>query len=80
MAFENRGTDANKKVNAGPPGGRKRQLLVDTDGRIWFAHVHAANESDGSAALTFLLTFFAKMSACRRFTVTKRTMGYSLVK
>jgi hypothetical protein len=46
MIFENRGTDANKKVN-----GRKRQLLVDTDGRIWFAHVHAGNEHDGPAAL-----------------------------
>lgn len=48
MIFEKRGLDANKKVN-----GRKRQLLVDTDGRIWFAHVHAANEPDGSAALNF---------------------------
>ncbi|OJV21912.1 MAG: IS5 family transposase [Dyadobacter sp. 50-39] len=48
MIFEKRGLDANKKVN-----GRKRQLLVDTDGRIWFAHVHAANEPDGSAALGF---------------------------
>lgn len=48
MIFEKRGLDANKKVN-----GRKRQLLVDTDGRIWFAHVHAANEPDGAAALNF---------------------------
>jgi hypothetical protein len=46
MIFENRGMDAHKKVN-----GRKRQLLVDTGGRIWFAHVHAANEPDGTAAL-----------------------------
>jgi len=46
MIFENRGTDANKKVN-----GRKRQLLVDTGGRIWFAHVHAGNDHDGPAAL-----------------------------
>ncbi len=48
MIFENRGLDVHKKVN-----GRKRQLLVDTDGRIWFAHVHAANEPDGHAALNF---------------------------
>jgi transposase len=48
MIFENRGIDANKKVN-----GRKRQLLVDTGGRIWFAHVHAACEPDGAAALSF---------------------------
>jgi transposase len=48
MIFENRRTDANKKVN-----GRKRQLLVDTGGRIWFAHVHAGNQHDGPAALHF---------------------------
>jgi transposase len=46
MIFQNRGTDANKKVN-----GRKRQLLVDTGGRIWFAHVPAGNQHDGPAAL-----------------------------
>jgi transposase len=46
MIFENRGTDANKTVNE-----RKRQLLVDTGGRIWFAHVHATNQHDGPAAL-----------------------------
>lgn len=49
MIYENRGLDANKKVN-----GRKRQLLVDSGGRLWFAHVHAANHPDGSAALAFL--------------------------
>lgn len=52
MIFEKRGLDANKKVNAGPPGGRKRQLLADTDGRIWHAHVQAANEPDGVTALS----------------------------
>lgn len=25
---------------------------MDTGGRIWFAHVHAANEPDGAAALS----------------------------
>jgi transposase len=49
MIWENRGLDANKKVN-----GRKRQLLVDSGGRLWFANVHAANHPDGAAALTFL--------------------------
>lgn len=48
MIFEKRGLDVHKKVN-----GRKRQLLVDTDGRIWFAYVHAANEPDGIAGLKF---------------------------
>nr|WP_293835532.1 transposase [uncultured Arsenicibacter sp.] len=34
MICEDRGLDANKKVN-----GRERQLLVDTSGRIWYAFV-----------------------------------------
>jgi transposase len=42
MIYENRGVDANKKVN-----GRKRQLLVDSSGRLWAAHVHAVNVGDG---------------------------------
>ena len=42
MIFEDRGIDANKKIN-----GRKRQLLVDTGGRIWRVHVHAAHQHDG---------------------------------
>jgi transposase len=49
MIWEVRGSDANKKVN-----GRKRQVLVDSEGRIWFAHVHAANQADGPASLTFM--------------------------
>jgi hypothetical protein len=42
--FEDRGIDANKKVN-----GRKRQLLVDTVCSIWRVYVHAANQHDGPA-------------------------------
>jgi transposase len=49
MICELRGTDANKKVN-----GRKRQVLVDSEGRIWFAHIHAANQADGPASLAFM--------------------------
>lgn len=49
MIYENRGIDGNKKVN-----GRKRQLLVDTNGRIWGASVHAANIHDGIGALDML--------------------------
>lgn len=45
MIWEHRGLDAHKLVN-----GRKRQLLVDTDGRLWAAQVHAANAGDGPAA------------------------------
>ena len=46
MIYEYRGIDGYKKVN-----GRKRQLLVDTGGRLWAVHVHAANEADGRASL-----------------------------
>ena len=46
MICEYRGLDPHKKVN-----GRKRQLLVDTGGRLWAAHVHAANDADGPAYL-----------------------------
>jgi transposase len=49
MICEDRGLDAHKKVN-----GRKRQLIVDSGGRLWFATVHAANIHDGAAALGFL--------------------------
>lgn len=45
MIYEARGIDANKKVN-----GRKRQLLVDTGGRIWRVRVHAAHQHDGPSA------------------------------
>lgn len=41
MIYEDKGVDGNKKIN-----GRKRQLLVDTQGLIWAVFVHAANLSD----------------------------------
>jgi transposase len=49
MICEYRGFDAYKRVN-----GRKRQLVVDTQGRLWAAHVHAAGDSDGSAAIPLI--------------------------
>lgn len=49
MIYEHRGTDAHKKVN-----GRKRQLLVDTDGRIWRVLTHGANLHDGVAACAII--------------------------
>ena len=49
MIFEDRGFDANKKIN-----GRKRQNLVDTGGRLWRTKVHAANFHDGVGALPLL--------------------------
>lgn len=43
---EFRGMDGNKRVN-----GRKRQFVVDTQGRLWAADVHAANGGDGPAGV-----------------------------
>lgn len=43
---EDRGFDGNKKIN-----GRKRQYVVDTDGRLWGCIVHAADVYDGQGAL-----------------------------
>lgn len=49
MIFEDRGIDSNKKVN-----GRKRQILVDSGGRLWCARVCAANQHDGPSASPLL--------------------------
>ena len=49
MISEERGLDANKRVN-----GRKRQFVVDTGGRLWVACVHVANEADGPAGCTLV--------------------------
>ncbi len=51
MVFENRGLDAHKKVN-----GRKRQLLVDSQGRLWAVAVHSAHIADGRGAFALLST------------------------
>lgn len=34
--------------------GRKRQFVVDTQGRLWVATVHAANQADGPAAVSLI--------------------------
>lgn len=49
MICEYRGTDANKRVN-----GRKRQFVIDTQGRLWLAAVHPANQADGLAAVCLI--------------------------
>jgi len=49
MICEYRGIDAHKRVN-----GRKRQLVVDTQGRLWIAAVHAADRADGPAAVSLI--------------------------
>ncbi|MFD2574688.1 IS5 family transposase [Spirosoma soli] len=51
MIGEYRGKDVNKRVN-----GRKRQFVVDTQGRLWAADVHAANQADGVAAIPLIKT------------------------
>ena len=48
---EYRGIDANKRVN-----GRKREFVVDTDGRLWVVDVHAANQAEGPAAVPLIGT------------------------
>jgi len=54
MIFEHRGIDGNKKVMRGGPCRRKRQILVDTRGRIWKTRVHAANMHDSPAGVGLL--------------------------
>jgi transposase len=49
MIWEDRGMDANKRVN-----GRKRQFVVDTQGRLWLADVHPANQADGPSAVRLI--------------------------
>jgi transposase len=51
MICEYRGMDVNKRVK-----GRKRDLVVDTDGRLWVVDVHAANEAEGPAAVPLIST------------------------
>ena len=41
--------DVNKRVN-----GRKREFVVDTEGRLWVVDVHAANEAEGPAAIPLI--------------------------
>lgn len=49
MIWEERGLDGHKRVN-----GRKRQLIVDTQGRLWVASVHAAHGPDGLSAIPLI--------------------------
>lgn len=49
MIYEYRGTDGFKKVN-----GRKRHILTDVLGRVYCAHVHAANEYDGNGGVALV--------------------------
>ena len=49
LIWQNRGFDRHKCVN-----GRKRQLIVDTQGRIWVVGVHAAQQGDGPASVDLI--------------------------
>jgi transposase len=46
-----RGTDPHKRVN-----GRKRTVVVDTQGRLWLADVDAANQADGPLAKSLVVS------------------------
>lgn len=77
MIWKDRGLDAHKKVNAGQPGGRKRQLLVDSGGRLWFARIHTVNLHDGAAALGFMSDIICQTRAWLKYMVTRRVLGFS---
>ena len=51
MIGEYWGMDVNKRVN-----GRKREFVVDSDGRLWVVDVHAANEAEGPAVVSLIST------------------------
>lgn len=51
MIWEERGLDVHKRVN-----GRKWQLLVDTQGRLWVASVHRAHEPDGRGDIPLIFS------------------------
>lgn len=71
MIWEGHGIDAHKKVN-----GRKRQLLVDIGGRLWFATVHAVHLHDGAGALGFLPDIICQNEPKLKFTVIKRMQEF----
>ena len=49
MISEDKGIDGNKKIN-----GRKRHIIVDSDGLLLAAYVGAANENDGKEGVKLL--------------------------
>lgn len=70
MIFEDRGIDGNKKVN-----GRKRQLLVDTRGRIWKVRAHAANQHDSPAGAGLVEGLRTLMPRLRKVMADKSYRG-----
>jgi len=62
MLNKDRGIDGNKKIN-----GRKRQLFVDTGGRVWFVNVHAANIADGKGASPVIPTIKERIERLEKF-------------
>lgn len=49
-----KGFDGNKKVNAGPPGGRKRFIITDVLGLVLAVSVLPANRGERAGALVVL--------------------------
>ena len=66
--FAHRGTDGGKHVNE-----RKRQIVIDVDGRIFACRIHAANGHDGGQALKLLPT---RPSWGQRLTTVVTDKGY----
>ena len=38
----------------GGPCRRKRQFVIDTQGRLWIADIHSASQADGPAAVRLI--------------------------
>lgn len=70
MIVEDRGIDGNKFIN-----GRKRQLITCTLGRIWKAHVHAANEHDSPAGVNLLHWEKDEMKRLKKIVADKAYRG-----
>jgi Transposase and inactivated derivatives len=70
MIFEDRGIDGNKNVN-----GRKRHILVDVLGRVWKAHVHAANQHDSPGGLVLLENLEIKTPRLEKIMTDKSYRG-----
>ena len=72
MISEYRGMDVNKRVN-----GRKREFIVDTDGRFWVVDVYAANEAEGPATLPLISTILWRVgNGWRKSMAIRLITGY----
>ena len=68
---ESRGFDGNKKIN-----GRKRHILVDTEGLLWAVHVGPANQHDGEAGVELLPIIYPESTRLQVIRGDKAYGGY----